>query len=212
MPAQIFIRSVFTAGIILTVPAFASAQELGAKVGINFASMTPEEDEEARFLSRRNGLVTGVWVRTPAASRFSFQAEGLFSEKGVKVDATSIGPLGGIGELRVRYFEIPLLARADFGDFSSSTRFYAVGGAAPAFELSARSTASFQGQEATRDAGDDIKPFDLGLVGGVGVEIARAVIEFRYTHGITHINEDDNGDEDRIKNRVLSLSFGFRLR
>jgi predicted small metal-binding protein len=38
------------------------------------------------------------------------------------------------------------------------------------------------------------------------------VIEARYTHGITHINEDDNGDGDRIKNRVFSLTVGFRLR
>jgi hypothetical protein len=49
-------------------------------------------------------------------------------------------------------------------------------------------------------------------VGGLGVEFGPASIEARYTHGVTHINEDDNGDEDRIKNRVLSLTVGFRLR
>ncbi len=38
------------------------------------------------------------------------------------------------------------------------------------------------------------------------------LIEARYTHGIRHINTDDNGDEDRIKNRVFSVTVGFRLR
>ena len=49
-------------------------------------------------------------------------------------------------------------------------------------------------------------------MGGVGVEFGRAVIEARYTHGLRHINTDDNGDEDRIKNRVFSVTVGFRLR
>ena len=38
-----------------------------------------------------------------------------------------------------------------------------------------------------------------------------ALIEARYTQGIRHINTDDNGDEDRIKNRVFSVTVGVRL-
>jgi len=38
------------------------------------------------------------------------------------------------------------------------------------------------------------------------------LVEARYTHGLPHINTDDNGDEDRIKNRVFGVMAGFRFR
>ncbi len=41
-------------------------------------------------------------------------------------------------DVRVRYIEIPFLARADFGAPGSTTRVFVVGGAAPAFRLSGR--------------------------------------------------------------------------
>jgi hypothetical protein len=193
----------------MILPASAFAQQVGVKAGINSASLTPEEDEDPD-ISRRLGPIGGVWVGTALTSRFSFQVEGLFSEKGVKFDSGELG-FGG-AEVRLRYLEIPVLARGDFGAAGSPTRVFVVGGAAPAFMLAARAKAEFEGEEQTRDIGDDIKPFDLGLVGGIGVEVGRALIEARYTHGLLHINEDDNGDEDRIKNRVFSVMAGFRFR
>ena len=115
-------------------------------------------------------------------------------------------------DVRVRYIEIPVLARADFGASGSAARAFVVGGAAPAFKLSARAKTRIDGEEQTSDIDDDIYSLDLGLVGGLGVEFGRALIEARYTHGLRHINTDDNGDEDRIKNRVFSVTVGFRLR
>ncbi len=38
-------------------------------------------------------------------------------------------------------------------------------------------------------------------------------LDFRpNTHGLRHINTDDNGEGDRIKNRVFSVMVGFRFR
>ena len=195
--------------IFLILPASALAQQIGVKAGANFASLTPEEDEDPDR-SLRIGPVAGLWVRMGSASPVSFQLEGLFSEKGVKFKAPAIGL--DSAEIRLRYFEIPALARADFGAAGSSARVFVVGGAAPAFKLAARAKAEGEGQRSDRDVGDEIFAFDLGLVGGVGVEFGRALIEARYTHGLRHINTDDNGDEDRIKNRVFSVMAGFRFR
>ncbi len=64
----------------------------------------------------------------------------------------------------------------------------------------------------TREAGRNIEPFDLGLVGGFGVEFVRGLIEARYTHGLLRINTDDNEPNDRLNNRVFSVTVGFRLR
>jgi hypothetical protein len=198
------------AAILLILPSSAPAQEIGLKAGANFASLTPEEDEDPET-SRLLGAVGGVWVRIAPARRVSFQVEGLFSEKGVRFEPNEFG-LDNPADVRVRYIEIPVLARADFGASGSTARAFVVGGAAPAFKLSAHTKTVFNGQEQTRDIDDDIYSGDVGLVGGLGVEFGRALIEARYTHGLRHINTDDNGDEDRIKNRVFSVMVGFRLR
>ena len=77
------LSAVFVAAVFVIVPAFALAQQVGVKAGVNFGSLTPEENEEPDS-SRRLGLVAGIWISTTSTTRFSFQAEGLFSEKGVK--------------------------------------------------------------------------------------------------------------------------------
>jgi hypothetical protein len=63
-----------------------------------------------------------------------------------------------------------------------------------------------------RHFGRGIESFDLGLVGGLGVEFGRALIEARYTHGLLRINTDDNEPNDRLNNRVFSVTMGFRFR
>jgi hypothetical protein len=212
MPIQRVVRAVFAASVFLVAPATAFAQEIGVKAGVNFASLTPEEDESPD-MSRRRGLVAGGWFRTGTTARLSFQVEGLFSEKGVKVDQIVFEPdLIASIDLRVRYVEFPLLARADFGAAGSTTRVFVVGGGAPAFKLSARGRAEVDGEVQTVDSGDDIEPVDIGLVGGLGIELRRALIEVRYTHGLLKINKDDNDPNDSIKNRVFSVTVGFRLR
>lgn len=204
------LRAALAAAIVVLLPAFAFAQQVGVKAGITSASLTPEEDESPD-VSRRQGLVAGVWVHQPVRGRLGLQVEGLFAEKGVRFNATALG-IDGSADLRLRYFEIPVLARGDFGAPAAASRIFAVAGAAPAFKLSARAKARFQGEEDTQDVSDEVESFDLGLVGGLGVAIGRATIEARYTHGLLKINTDDNGDEDRVKNRVLSVTLGIRLR
>jgi len=212
MPLHRVVR-VVCASAFLIVPTLVHAQEVGVKAGINSASLTPEEGEDPE-ISRRIGFVGGGWIRWPLSPRFTLQTEGLFSEKGVTFGIPSIeGFRAGESEIRVRYLEFPLLARGDFSSTGSSTRFFVAGGLAPAFELASHGWLRLEGlDESSRDIGDQIKPFDLGLVGGAGIEFGRAVIEARYTHGLLHINEDDNGDEDRTKNRVFSVMAGFRVR
>jgi hypothetical protein len=206
-------HAIVASALFLILPASAFAQGFGVKLGVNFGSLTPEADEDPDT-SRHRGLVGGVWFRKASTTRVSFQVEGLFSEKGVKFDQLLIDEQGTVGsaDVRVRYIEIPLLARADFGAPGSSTRVFVVGGAAPALKLSSRVKFEFEGQERTVDTSDDIKPLDVGLVGGLGLEFRRALVEVRYTHGLLHINEDDNDPEDSIKNRVFSVIVGFRFR
>jgi hypothetical protein len=202
-------RALFTVAMLLILPASAFAQQFGVKAGANFASLTPEEDEDPET-SRRIGLVAGGWIRTPSSGRLSFQAEGLFSEKGVVFDAVPPFLPSSI-DIRLRYIEIPLLARFDFGAPSSTTRVFVVGGAAPEFKLSARARTEIEGVEDTADLDNAVETIGLGLSGGVGVEFGRVVLEARYSHGVVNINTDDNDPNDRIRNRVFSVTAGWRL-
>jgi hypothetical protein len=207
------IRRLFTATALLAavaVPATASAQEIGAKAGLNFANIA-NIDDDFPDSTRRMGLVGGLFVKVPATERFSFQIEGLYSEKGIAVDAEEDG-IDLEGDLRLRYIEVPLLARADFTSAGSSANFYVVAGAAPAFKLDARLKVEALDQEETEDVGDEIAGLDLGLVGGVGVEFGRALIEARYTHGMRSIADNDETDDDDVRNRVFSVTIGYRFR
>jgi hypothetical protein len=195
------------AAAVLLQPASAFAQQVGVKAGINFASLPPEEDEHPD-IPPRLGPIGGVWVQLASGGRFTFQAEGLYSEKGVHWNFSPDVKI----EIRIRYVEFPLLARTSFGGAAAKTRVFVVGGLAPAFKLSVRANGEFFGRESTRDAGEDIEPFDLGLLGGVGVEFGHAQLEARYTHGLLGINTDDNEPNDRLNNRVFSLTIGFRIR
>jgi hypothetical protein len=207
VPAHRLGCAIVAATVFLIVPASVVAQQVGVKGGLNLASLPPEEDENPD-IPPRLGPIGGLWVRTAPVSRFSFQAEALFSEKGTHWD---FSPEVSV-EIRIRYIEIPLLVRSDFGAAASASRLFVIGGAAPAFKLSALSKFQFLDEEGTRDAGRDIEPFDLGLVGGLGVELGPAQIEARYTHGLLRINTDDNEPNDRLNNRVFSVTIGFRLR
>jgi len=203
------VHGAVTAILLIVPPPSARAQQVGVKAGVNFASLTPEENEDPDD-SRRVGPIAGAWLRTRASGRISYQFEGLFSEKGVKFKAPAIGLEAA--DLRIRYVEVPAMIRAGLGAAGPAARAFVVGGAAPSFKLSARAKARSEGQQHVTDPGDEVYSFDVGLVGGFGLAVGRALVETRYTHGLRHINTDDNGDEDRIKNRVFSVMAGLRLR
>ncbi|MEX2270254.1 MAG: porin family protein [Vicinamibacterales bacterium] len=207
---QLIIAAAIVASVT-TFPVTAFAQDVGVKGGANFAKMSGADDEFVN-ITQRLGLVGGVWVRTPVRSPFSFQVEALLSEKGFKFEDDVEG-IAVSGNLRIRYIEVPLLARVDLGTSGSSPRAYVLAGAAPAFRLGdGQFKVEADGEEETADfeevIGEELKSFDLGLIGAAGVEFGRALVEARYTHGLMAAGEED----DSPKHRVFSVMVGFRLR
>jgi len=203
-----FVPAALVAAVVL-LPASASAQQIGAKAGVNFASLSNTED----FIpedGQRIGLAAGLFVTVPATERLSFQIEGLYTEKGVTGSLEEFGiPIEG--NLRLQYLEVPVLGRADFGTPGSSSNFYIVAGAAPAFKLDARLKLEALGEEETVDLSDDMESFDFGLVGGAGLELGRLGLEARYTHGLLSISKDD-ADDEPVKNKVFTVSVSYRFR
>ena len=50
------------------------------------------------------------------------------------------------------------------------------------------------------------RSFDLGLLGGLGVQFGRGQNEARSTHGLLRINTDDNEPNDRLNSRAFSVT------
>ena len=184
----------------------AAAQEsvtFGIKGGLNITSANVEAVGFDISPDSRAGLVAGLFVHYPLREQVGLQIEGLYSQKGAKVD-----DLGIDVDLRLDYVEIPVLGR--FGLRASEDAIvHIVAGPAFAFKV-----------HDSLDVGDffgfdeiDIKPFDAGIAIGGGVTFRNVVVDARYTHGLVNINDEDLLDDFlEVKNRAFSVTVGWQFR
>lgn len=170
----------------------------GAKVGVNVANVSFDADEDVPT-SGRTGLLAGVFVTIPLGW-LTVQPEAIYTVKGASLDLD-----GFTSDYIVDYVEVPVLARVRL-----PRNTYVVAGPAMAFRLRARSRTAFGGSTEEFDLDKDIESFDLGVVGGVGLDVGRWVVDARYTHGLRDIDADTS-DDVRARHRVVSLSAGIRF-
>jgi hypothetical protein len=203
-------------GLVLSLGVSSASAQTGAsfgvKAGVNFANMDFSGDDAGVSFDQRMGLVAGAFVLVPMTETFGVQIEGLYSQKGSKVDSEDFG-----GEVRFEFdwFDVPVLARYTIPS-STSTSFHLFAGPSFSFKLGAKSVFEFDGEEEEEeDVDDQFKGFDFGLVIGAGVDFGKFTIDGRYTHGLTDLNDfDEILDDDEIvevKNRVFSIMAGFRF-
>jgi hypothetical protein len=196
--------SLLVLATFVAVPA--SAQEgisFGVKAGANIASTNVEAVGFDISPDSRTGLVAGVFVFYPFREQIGLQVEGLFSQKGAKVN-----DLGIDVDLRLDYFEIPVLGR--FGvRASDDATVHVVAGPAFAFKVNdSLDVSDFFGFDEI-----DIKPYDVGLSVGGGVTFRNIVVDARYTHGLVNINDEAALDDFlEVKNRVFSITVGWQFR
>lgn len=195
---------VLAAGAVLLAAAPLLAQDggIGAKGGVVLASQQ-NSGSSTTPLDTRVGVEAGGFVNVPFGSHLSFQAEGLFTSKGGKLDV-----LGITSTLQIDYLEIPLLARLRLG--SGSPHYFVDGGAAPAVRLRARSRTAFSGATEEIDVADQVERVDLGVAAGGGVVFGKVDAEVRYTFGVRDIDADRT-DGVRTKNRALTITAGIRF-
>jgi len=171
----------------------------GVRVGWNAANLSGNDAADLDDSKTRNGLVVGVFGVVPVNEHFAFQPEVLFSQQGAKLEDGS-----DEATIRLDYIQIPLLARIRLG-MSPSAPVHALVG--PSFGF--RTNAEIKADDVTVDIKDDVESTDIGIVAGVAVNAGAAVIDGRYTWGLRNI--DKSGDGSDVKNRVFSLSVGFRF-
>ncbi|MCC7168710.1 MAG: PorT family protein [Rhodospirillales bacterium] len=184
--------------LMVIVPAAAKAQmspvSAGIKGGINSATLSSNEDDD---LGQLLGGVGGVFIGRDINKNFGLQLEGLYSMRGAEAE-------GGDAKIKLNYIDVPVTAR--FGTTSASgIKAFAFTGAQASFNVKAE--IEFLGE--TADLEEDTEKFDLGWIGGAGVEVNRFTVDARYTMGLTSIAKDD---VETTKNRTFTVMVGIRLK
>jgi hypothetical protein len=145
----------------------------------------------------RTGFMGGIWVAGNYNSRIGFSAEASYVMKGAN-------EAGGPGEFKIAYLEVPGLIRVNVGPQSrAGARAYAVAGPVVGVTL----TATLDGDDVT----DDYKKFDVGLLGGAGVEVRRFGAEVRANWGLTAIFDPGEGGE-KVKNFTIQIVGKYRFK
>ena len=189
-------------GLLLTLSYAAPAEaqiSYGVKAGVNFANVAIAPDEGSSP-SRRVGALAGVFATVPVAWGLTLQPEAIYTAKGASIEFE-----GFETNYIVDYIEVPVLAR-----FRVLRSAYVLAGPSMAFRLRARNRVPFGGSVEEVDLDGEVETFDLGIVGAIGVDIGRWLVDARYTHGVSDTDRDTS-DDVTIRNRVFSLSAGFRF-
>jgi len=189
----------------LASPAAAQGLQFGAKGGVNLANQSFDSDTGDVSFDPLIGLVAGGFVIWPIGGRLDVEAEGLYSVKGVSIDAGVAST-----KIKVDYIDVPVLARYRLAGSPTTRRIHIVGGAVFGFRVRAQSIADFGNGSFHRDIKDDIKPYDLGVAAGADLEFGRFIVDGRYTFGLTNIN-DDADDSAKVTNRAITFLGGVRF-
>jgi hypothetical protein len=184
-------------------PAFAQGVSGGIKVGVGFAKLTADNEDDVPLETRR-GILVGGFVDVPVHDYLSIVIEALFAQKGGQDSGD-----GSVLTTQLDYLEFPVLVNVPF-DTMTAVRPFVYAGIAPAFKTSAVFKAEFVGEEAELDIDDEFAAADVGLVFGGGVRFGMVAVEGRYNQGLLNISDIDTADS--IKNRqaavLVSIRFG----
>ena len=184
---------------------FASAQgySAGVRGGVNLATVNADSEDGSSAFDHHVRGVFGGFVKVPLFSSIELQPEVLYSMKGAKFAEEAID-----ATLLLDYLEVPVLARLSWRVFDNG--FYVAGGPSFGLRLRARTRAEFSGSTEERDISDDVERFDFGAVAAAGFEFGSFVVDGRYTHGFSDVDKDTS-DDVKVRNRVVSVTVGYRF-
>ncbi len=186
--------------LITTSTAFAQEPSWGAKVGVNFATLSIDDPDVSYDF--RVGVAAGGYFTLPLGSRFELQPEVLFSQQGAKdgesdVDAT----------IALDMLTVPVLIKFRLSPPGNGLAVY--GGPSIALNLRARAISSFGDEKIDVDVSDEVESTDFGIAAGAMYERGRWTLDGRYTFGLSKVNADPA--EPTIKSRMFSILAGVRF-
>lgn len=199
--------------MISAVPALASAQEFGVKVGFNvsnlkFSDFEPSDNIDNRTSDGRAGIVVGFWGAKDFSPRAGLQVEAMLEQRGGEFSLTDAADIfGDEASFKLTYLTFPVLGRFNFTAGSSTFRLLT----GPSFDFHVNESIKIGGEELDGDE-VDLETFHMGWVLGGQGAIKNFVIDVRYIWGLTNINGSDDVGEPTVKNNAFQMTFGYRFR
>jgi hypothetical protein len=186
--------------------AFAQAPlSFGVKGGLNISTADVSAEGFAVSPDSRPGAVVGAFVGYDFHPNFGVQVEGLFSQKGAKVSQFGIDI-----DLRIDYFEVPILARGNIRANEETSIHFTAG---PAFAFKIDETLDLEDIGFGFEFDDiELKSWDAGIAVGGGVTFRNLIVDARYTFGLVNVTDGPLEDFLEVKNRAFSLTAGWRFK
>lgn len=181
--------------------------QLGAKAGLNLASLTGDLDGT----KGRTSFHLGGMAEIPMTDKLSIQPELLFSSQGAK---------DGDASLIFNYLNIPVMGKyyvteelslevgPQFGYLlSANFKYETDGGDNPNTETNDERSNTKASE--TEDVKDDVKSIDFGLNIGLGYKMENGInFGARYNLGLANANNIE-GSSETFKNGVFQISIGY---
>src|SRR5258708_5885436 len=196
---RVFLTMLAAAGVLLAANAAARAAgfRYGARTGVN---LTTFGGDFADFVGFRNqtGFTGGAMAEVPGTGPVRLRIDAVYSRKGAADHGSfltdSIGNVvvgGKSDHWQLDYFEVPV--QVELSGERGRTRAYLLACPSWGFALGGHVSSSFAGADQKLAY---LRPVDVGLAGGVGVEFATAGpslgLELRYTHGLQDLYDLEN--------------------
>ncbi|MBC7912919.1 MAG: PorT family protein [Pyrinomonadaceae bacterium] len=220
-------KFLFTATLLISSTFIFAQAKFGVKAGVNFANMTIKANGSDIGISPASltSFHIGGFGEFPLSSTIYLQPGLSLSGKGFKIDESESEPGFSYSQkstLKLLYLEIPLNFLAKFP--AGSGKFFIGGGPYLALgisgnakndeKLDAPGTVDDYAESSDEDVkfgskDEEVKPLDFGLNILTGYELANGLfINANYGLGLSTTNNEQNIN---IKNKVVSLSIGFKF-
>ncbi|HET9869776.1 MAG TPA: porin family protein, partial [bacterium] len=167
----------------------ASAQtfDLGVEAGANFSSFIGQDVSSVGGLNAsRMGFVGGGFLALNFGPNFALRPEVLFEQKGAAVSGTSTST-------ELDYIEVPVLLKFGLGT--------------PVINPNILLGPSFAWSTVSKDSNGDfsnINSSDVGLVGGVEIDVDKFLVSGRYELGLDNVQKNVN-----VQNGTFTLLVGY---
>lgn len=185
-------------GVLAILVMAQPAQAQGVGFGIKGGPIYTKFSSEVVDFESRTGFQGGIFVGGNRNGVFGGQLEILYAKKSTETERLGL-------KTDAYFIQLPLLLRLNIGS-SNRNGFiaYAIGG--PSFDI------NLKAEQNDLDIKDNYESFDVGLVGGGGIEIARIILEGRYSWGLRNVLDATIDREfTDIKSNSFSVLVGFRF-
>jgi opacity protein-like surface antigen len=185
-------KKMFLTALTVLAFTFVNAQDakfgrFGVKIGANFAGLDGIGSEVKEVLV---SYQIGTYREFGISDKFAIQTEALLSSQG-----SGYREGGRDYKFNLLYINVPILAKYYVADSFSIE-------AGP--QLGYLLTAKDQGVNVKKD----LESFDFGFDLGAGYDFTKNISAgVRYNYGLSKVNKDG----DKVSNRVLSLSLGYKF-